>query len=229
MLLIALAVARPQWGQRRQVSDLQGSDAVRVVVLDVSQSMAAAGRGRRADRAGADRGRRISPLPARTGGEPDPGRGPAASACSTAPRPTSTPCATSWPAAASCPQRMDVNRALDLAAPHAGPDFRERPSPAGIGRGERFPAVQLGEGRLLAPARRHADPTRIHRPGPAAGEPGDSAGRGPLGRLARQHAQLDVEVGNYSPTARKVTVEVSVGDSSWRLTGTCPPGRTHHA
>ena len=41
VLLIALAVARPQWGQPAQVSDLQGSDAVRVVVLDVSQSMAA--------------------------------------------------------------------------------------------------------------------------------------------------------------------------------------------
>ena len=38
--------------------------------------------------------------------------------------------------------------------------------------------------------------------------------------------QLDVEVGNYSPTARKVTVEVALGNSTWRLTGTCPPGRS---
>ncbi len=32
-------------------------------------------------------------------------------------------------------------------------------------------------------------------------------------------------MGNYSPTARKITVEVAVGNSTWRLTGTCPPGR----
>ena len=38
--VLALAVARPQWGQS-PVSDIQGGDAVRVVLLDVSQSMAA--------------------------------------------------------------------------------------------------------------------------------------------------------------------------------------------
>ena len=38
--------------------------------------------------------------------------------------------------------------------------------------------------------------------------------------------QLDVEVGNYSPTARKVTVEVAAGQfDAGGLTGTCPPGR----
>ncbi len=37
--------------------------------------------------------------------------------------------------------------------------------------------------------------------------------------------QLDVEVGNYSPTARKIAVEVALGNSTWRLSGTCPPGR----
>jgi hypothetical protein len=41
VLAIALAVARPQFGEQAQVSDVQGSDAVRVVILDVSQSMAA--------------------------------------------------------------------------------------------------------------------------------------------------------------------------------------------
>ena len=38
--------------------------------------------------------------------------------------------------------------------------------------------------------------------------------------------QLDVDVGNYTPTARKITVEAAVGNSTWRLTGTCPPGRS---
>ena len=41
VLLIALAVARPQWGQPRRSPISKASDAVRVVMLDVSQSMAA--------------------------------------------------------------------------------------------------------------------------------------------------------------------------------------------
>jgi hypothetical protein len=36
---------------------------------------------------------------------------------------------------------------------------------------------------------------------------------------------LEVEVGNYTPTARKVSVDVTLGDSTCRLTGTCPAGR----
>ena len=40
VLLLALAVARPQWGQRLRTYDLEGAEAARVVILDVSQSMA---------------------------------------------------------------------------------------------------------------------------------------------------------------------------------------------
>ncbi len=45
ILLIALAIARPQWGARPLVSDQLDGDTVRVVALDVSQSMAATDRG----------------------------------------------------------------------------------------------------------------------------------------------------------------------------------------
>ena len=45
VLLIALAVARPQWGTRPLVSEQLEGDVIRVVALDVSQSMAAADRG----------------------------------------------------------------------------------------------------------------------------------------------------------------------------------------
>src|SRR5512146_2993132 len=45
ILLIALAVARPQFGARPLVSDRVDGDVVRVVALDVSQSMAATDRG----------------------------------------------------------------------------------------------------------------------------------------------------------------------------------------
>lgn len=45
VLLIALAIARPQWGERPQVSEQLDGDTVRLVALDVSQSMAATDRG----------------------------------------------------------------------------------------------------------------------------------------------------------------------------------------
>ena len=45
VLFIALAIARPQWGERPLVSDQIDGDAVRVVALDISQSMAATDRG----------------------------------------------------------------------------------------------------------------------------------------------------------------------------------------
>ena len=41
ILLIALAVAQPQWGERPLVSEHQAGDSLRVVILDQSQSMAA--------------------------------------------------------------------------------------------------------------------------------------------------------------------------------------------
>ncbi|MCL2710310.1 MAG: BatA and WFA domain-containing protein [Planctomycetaceae bacterium] len=45
ILLIALAVAQPQWGARPLISDQLDGDTVRVVALDISQSMAATDRG----------------------------------------------------------------------------------------------------------------------------------------------------------------------------------------
>lgn len=46
-----------------------------------------------------------------------------------------------------------------------------------------------------------------------------SQGRMEQGRDVR----LEVEVGNYSPVPQSVQVEVTLGDSSYRLTGLCPP------
>lgn len=47
-------------------------------------------------------------------------------------------------------------------------------------------------------------------------------GRAEVGR----EAHLEVEVGNYSPAARDVEVELSVGGASYRLRGSCPPQAT---
>jgi hypothetical protein len=223
VLLIALAVARPQWGQPAQVSDLQGSDAVRVVVLDVSQSMAA--------RTGAveqiERARTVAANYLRY--RP----GLVANLILAGARPQGvfdTP-STNFDALrdelARCralPQRIDVNRSLDLAArmlaPSSENDHRRRE------------LVVVSDFQRTAWAKANFSPlpadTHIQLESTAAAEPpvnlailrvdGHSAG-------SQGSTQLDVEVGNYSPAARKITVEVALGNSTWRLSGTCPAGR----
>ena len=101
VLLIALALARPQWGQRLQVSDLGGSDAVRVVLLDVSQSMAAReGAVEQIERARTIAARWLRYRPGLAANLILAGAG--RRACSRCRRRTSTPCATSWRTAAPC-------------------------------------------------------------------------------------------------------------------------------
>ena len=224
VLLIALALARPQWGQRLQVSDLGGSDAVRVVLLDVSQSMAAReGAVEQIERARTIAARWLRYRP-----------GLAANLILAGARPQgvfevpSTNFDALRDELAHCralPQRLDVNRALDLAArmlaPASPADHRRRelvvvsnflrsswakadfaPLPADT-------RIQL---ESTAPAQPLANVGILRAQGHAAGSQGGT--------------QLDVDVGNYTPTARKVTVEAAVGNSTWRLTGTCPPGRS---
>ena len=227
---MALAVARPQWGQRLQVSDLAGGDAVRVVLLDVSQSMAA--------REGAveqiERARTVAADYLRY--RP----GLAANLILAAARPQAVfdgP-STNFDALRDELARCRVLPAADgrqsgvgPGRPDVGARSASRRSPAaGVGRGERFPALHVGEGRFLAPARRHANPVRIHRPGPAAGEPGDSPGRGPRDRLARPAARnWRSRWATTRPPPAKITVEVAVGNSIWRLTGTVSARPPHHA
>src|SRR5204863_4207346 len=59
---------------------------------------------------------------------------------------------------------------------------------------------------------------------------GDRANIGIL-RVAAQgrveqgrETRIEVEVGNYSATARDVRVDLAIGKATFRLTGLCPPG-----
>jgi hypothetical protein len=223
VLFIALAVARPQWGQRLQVSDLQGSDAVRVLLLDVSQSMAA--------REGAveqiERARTIAANYLRY--RP----GLAANLILAAARPQgvfdgpSTNFDALRDELAHCralPQRLDVNRALDLAARMLAPSSendRRRRELVVVSDFQRSTWAKADFSPLPADTQIQLESTASAQP------PANLAILRVDGRTAGSQGstQLDVEVGNYSPTARKIAVEVAVGDSSWRLTGTCPPGR----
>ncbi len=223
VLLIALCVARPQWGQPMQISDLQGSDAVRVVLLDVSQSMAA--------RVGAveqiERARTVAANYLRY----RPGLSADLILAGARPRGVFDGPSTNFDALrdelARCralPERVDVNRALEMAsrmlAPASESDHRLRelvivsdfqrsnwakadfsPLPADT-------HIQL---ESTAPVEPPANLAILRVEGRSAGSQGST--------------QLDVEVGNYTPMARKISVDVSLGDLTRRLTGTCPPGR----
>jgi hypothetical protein len=223
ILLIALAVARPQWGQPAQVSDIQGSDAVRVVILDVSQSMAA--------RSGAveqiERARTVAADYLRY----RPGLVANLILAGARPQGVFDAPSTNFDALrdelARChplPQRIDVNRALDLAArmlaPASDNDHRSRELVVvsdfqrTAWQNARFSPLADDthiQFESTAPATTPANVAILRVNGHAAGSPGNM--------------QLDVEVANYSPVARKVAVDATVGNSTWRLDGTCPPDR----
>ena len=223
ILLIALAVARPQWGQQRQVSDLQQSDAVRVVVLDLSQSMAARqGSAERFQRARTVASEYLRYRP-----------GLAANLILAAARPQAVfdgP-STNFDAlreelarSTVLPQRFDVNRALDLAArmlAPAGKSDRRRRELVLVSDFQR--ANWAGANFSPLPRDTHIQFESVAPAQPAAnlailrveGRAADLSG----GTL------LAVDVGNYSPNTRKVNVQVSIGNSTWQLSGTAPAGR----
>ena len=185
ILLLAAAIARPQWGARPQVSDLEGGDAVRVVVLDVSQSMAAvSGAAQQIERARTVAAGYLRYRP-----------GLAANLILAGARPhgvfdvPSTNFDALRDELARCrvrPEEMDANRALDLAARMFAAPRAGGPPPPRAGPGERLPTLHLGAGRFLAAAGRRPHPVRADRPANAAGKPGDRPGRRPRRRPGRR-------------------------------------------
>jgi hypothetical protein len=224
VLMIALAMARPQWGQQAEVSDVQGTDAVRVVVLDVSQSMAA--------RVGAveqiERARTVAANYLRY----RPGLAANLILAGARPRGVFEGPSTNFDALrdelAHCralPQRFDVNRALEMAA--------RMLAPASENDQRRRELVVVSDFQRSTWSKANFSPlpadTHIQLESTAPPEPpANLAILRVDGRTGGSQAstQLDVEVGNYSPTARKITVEVALGNSTWRLSGACPPHRT---
>lgn len=223
VLMIALAVARPQWGRQAEVSDVQGADAVRVVILDVSQSMAA--------RVGAveqlERARTVAANFLRY----RPGLAGNLILAGARPHGVFEGPSTNFDALrdelARCralPERIDVTRALEMAAkmltPTTESDKRRRE------------LVVVSDFQRTAWAKADFSPlpsdTHIQLESTAPEEPpanvgilrveGHTAG-------AQASTQLDVTVGNYTRTSRKITVEAAIGNSTWRLSGTCPPER----
>jgi hypothetical protein len=223
LLLLALAVARPLTANRPLVSPDSSGAAARVVILDVSQSMAAESRGVRLFE-------RARPAAAAyLGDSPDLRAGLILAGAS--PRPVFDRLSANTSAlreelgrAAVKPERLNaqaaVNRAAELLAAAGGDPGRKRELVV-VSDFQRvnWASVDLGvlpqdavvQFESVAPAEPLANLAVLR-----VGTPG----RVEQGRDVR----VEVEVGNYSPGARQVKVEVTVGDSQARAEGLCPPG-----
>ncbi len=221
VLLLAFAIARPQAGERPLVNPEDAGAAARVVLLDVSQSMGA-------DAHGVQLLERARPLAAGyLAWQPDL-RADLLLAGAAA-RPAFGRLSTNFPVlreelaqAKPRPERLNVQAALNQAAQLLGgetvpgqrrelviisdfqrsnwasADFSVLPEDTHIQLDSVAPAQPLANLAVL----RVSSPDRLEQ-----------------GRDVR----LEVEVGNFSPTARKVQVEVVVGEAVYRLEGLCPP------
>jgi hypothetical protein len=222
ILLLAAAIARPLTAKRPLVNPDDPGAAARVVILDVSQSMAAGSRGvqlfERARPAAA----------AYLGDSPDVRAGLVFAGA--AARPAFDRLSTNTAAlredlsrAAVRPERLNaqaaVNKAAELLAVPVEPGRRrevvvvsdfQRSNWASVDLSV-LPADTVIQLESVAPAEPLANLAVLR-----VGTPG----RVEQGRDVR----IEVEVGNFSPAARQVQVEVTVGDSASRAEGLCPPG-----
>ena len=224
VLLIAMTIARPQWGGQPLVSDQAPGSAVRAVILDVSQSMGAV-------EGGAEAGERARTVAANYL-KYRPGLQANLIVAGASARPVFDRPSTNFEALrdelSRCrvlPQRLDVNRALEEAArmlaPQSPNDQRRRElvvvadfqraswAAADFARLPQGTQIQL---ESVAPAQSPPNIAVLRAEGRAESS-------------RSRTVQLEVEVGNFSLTARKVVVDVSLGDETWRLQGTCAAGQ----
>lgn len=225
VLLLAAAIARPLIGRRNREDPGEASaNTVRVVIVDLSQSMAAEMGGITA----LERGR---PIAARQL-EFRPGlRANLILAAARTQAVFSAP-STNFPSlrealatAAVRPERLQVqsalNSAADMLAKTGGPDARREVVIVSDFQRTNWSAADFS----TLPS-----DTRIELKSVAASEPAGNVAvlgvRG-AGRIeAGQEQRLEVEVGNFAPAARNVRVEVRLGDAAYQLAGSCPPFST---
>lgn len=225
--MFALALARPQWGKQPLVSDRESGDAVRVVLLDVSQSMAATvGAVQQVDQAKT----RAANYYLRY----RPGLSANLILAGAKPRAVFEGPSTNFEALrdelSQCqarPERLDVKAALDRAAqilaPASATDRRDRELVI-LSDFQRSSWAKADFSVLPGLPGGKKVKIQLESTAPADPPPNLAILRA-TARAASSRAgsvRLEIEVGNFTPTARKITVEVHLGDSQRRLEGTCP-------
>jgi hypothetical protein len=224
VLLIALAIARPQWGTQSLVGGDDSGDALRVVLIDASQSMSVTDGGvQLMERARTAAAEHLSYRP-----------GLRANLIVAAATPASVfefP-STNFEAlrdelrsAVPLPQRLDARRALEAAAKMLATtseaderrrelivvsDFQRRNWAAAD-----FSVLPRDTKIQLEPIRAadSLDNVAVVR--------AESRGRVTEGRPV----QVEIDVGNFGRANRDVTVEIVLGATSQRVTGHCAAGR----
>jgi hypothetical protein len=222
--LIALALARPRFGAQPLVSQADQGETVRVVVLDVSQSMAAMQHGVE----GLERGRTIAADHLRYSPQLRTNLILAAAqsrAIFTEPSLNSEALRDELARAEVAPERLDVNRALGLAAQMLAPtsenDTRRRE------------LVIVSDFQRTNWTRADFSPLpketqiQLESIAPAETLPNVAIlGARTRGRSASDaQAVLEVDVGNYSATAQRLHVEVTLGEATLQLEGAVPAGQ----
>jgi hypothetical protein len=223
VVLIAWAFARPLGAVKNPGATDAGADTARVVVLDQSQSTAAAVRGVSAFE-------RARPVAARylSGG---PGARANLILAGARPRAVFEQVSSNLPAlrdelasAQPRPERLNLQAAINRAA--------EMLAAAGTGGAARRELVVLSDFQRADWSSFDPSPlpkdTVIRLESVAPPQPPANvavlrvaaAGRVEEGRESR----VEVDVGNFSPAARQVQVDLLVGDATYRLDGLCPPG-----
>jgi hypothetical protein len=224
ILLIALAIARPQWGQRPLVSDQIDGDAVRVVALDVSQSMAATDRGI----AALERARTAAANFLRY----RPGLKVNLLLVGATPRSVFESPSTNFDAlhdelanAKVLPQRVDVQKLVDTAGKMLTPQLSEDK--------RRRELVVVSDFQRSAWAKANfaslPEGTQIQLESVASAETPPNVAILAVRTVGQEsggnQAQLEVDVHNYSTATRQVEVEVQIGESVWHLKSACPAER----
>ena len=225
VLLLGLAVSRPRFSEEQTVpaglSD--AGNVVRVVVLDVSQSMAATDRGIDAiQRARTAAARRLSYRP---------GLRVNLVLAAASPRAVFQEPSTNFDllraelaAATVLPQRFDVARTLDLVAPMLAPTSETDR--------RRFELIVVSDFQRAnwAAADFPVLPRNTEIQLESVAPPSVLSNLAILDAQCRQRRslvhsmELSVEVGNFSPADRQVTVEAELNEKIYRLEGTCPAG-----
>lgn len=221
VVLLAAAIARPFFGGSREPVLDDSAKVVRVVLLDVSQSMAAQSKGITS----LDRGRPIAAQELQFRQELRANLLLAAAQ----PQAVFASASTNFSAlrdalatAAALPQRLNVQPAIDLAgemlsAEGAADARRELVVVSDFQRNNWATANfdSLPQGTVI----------RLESAAPAEGAGNFAITRvGLAGRAeSGQEVRLEADVGNFTAAAATVRAEVRLGEASYQLSGTCPP------
>jgi len=224
VLLLALTVARPLWGRRPLVSDQNAGEAVRVVLLDVSQSMAAIDGSTQA----IERARTIAAgyLRDRPGLQADPLL--AGGTAHAVFEQVSTNFEVLRQELATCrtlPERLDANRALDVAArllAASSPGDARRRELVVVSDFQRTSWAAADFSRLPKGVKIQLESVAARQtPSNVAILRAEARARSARNRVV----QLEVDVANYTAAARKIEVDVVLGETTRRLSGACAAGR----